>query len=85
HAPLLAPMEPSTKGGATTTAFGSLPSQLIFSGGGGPRISDIMDQTEGTNRKLPLPKVAVQELLNPGSGFSSGSSSQSGGDLTERY
>ncbi|KAI4175891.1 MAG: hypothetical protein LQ348_006094 [Seirophora lacunosa] len=82
HAPPLAPMEPATDG--VTTAYGSLPSQQIFAAGG-PRISEIMDQAESTNRKLPLPKVAVQELLNPGSGFSSGSSSQSGGDLMERY
>ncbi|KAL9012510.1 MAG: hypothetical protein Q9173_002723 [Seirophora scorigena] len=75
YAPPLAPMEPATDG--VTTPYGSLPSQQIFPAGG-PRISEIMDQAESTNRKLPLPKVAVQEMLNPGSGFSSGSSSQSG-------
>lgn len=80
HAPPLAPMEPSTD---STTPFGSLPSQQTYCAG--PRISEIMGHADGAHRKLPLPKVHVQDMLNPGSGFSSGSSSQSGGDLAERY
>lgn len=80
HAPALAPMEPSTE---SATPFGSMSNQQSYSTG--PRISEIMSQADGTHRKLPLPKVAVQDMLNPGSGFSSGSSSQAGGDLAERY
>lgn len=84
HAPTLAPMEPQAD--LPPPQYGSLPSQQACSNG--PRISDIIGRPDGTHRKLPVPKVpkvAVQDLLNPGSGFLSGSSSQSGGDLTERY
>ena len=88
HAPGLAPMEPQADG---SFAYGSLPSQVHF--GGGPRLSDIISRPDGVSRKLPLPqlpKVAMQDLLNPGSGlFSSENSSRSGsmagGDLAERY
>lgn len=87
HAPALAPMEPSADG---ISPYGSLPNQSTYSSG--PRISEIMSRTDGTHRKLPVPqvpKVAVQDLLNPSSGFGSGSSStagsQAGNDLAERY
>ena len=79
-APPLAPMEPSAEG---TSPFGSLSNQQAYSSG--PRISEIMSQSDGTHRKLPVPKVAVHDMLNPGSGFSSGNSSQAGGDLAERF
>ncbi|KAL8746608.1 MAG: hypothetical protein Q9190_001387 [Brigantiaea leucoxantha] len=81
QAPLV-PLEPSIEGPPT---FGSLPTQQTFHSG--PRINEIMSQPDGIQRKLPqpqVPKVAVQDLLNPSSGFSSGSSSQAG-DLSERY
>jgi zinc finger protein CreA/MIG len=81
HTPALAPMEPQADGPSHYTA-----TQHI-----GPSISDIMSRPDGTQRKLPvpqIPKVAVQDLLNPSTGFSSGSSSLSGsisgGDL-DRY
>ncbi|KAL8809793.1 MAG: hypothetical protein Q9223_002879 [Gallowayella weberi] len=83
QAPALPPMEPSTE---VPTLYGILPNQSMYPSG--PRISEIMTQADGTHRKLPvpqIPKVAVQDMLNPGSGFSSGSSSQAGGDLAERY
>jgi zinc finger protein CreA/MIG len=58
----------------------------------GPSITDIMSKPDGTQRKLPVPqvpKVAVQDMLNPTGGFASMSSSTSnsvaGGDLTDRY
>ena len=83
QAPILAPMEPQADG---SSLYGALANQQSYSGSG-PRISDIMSRADGAHRKLPVPvpKVAVQDLLNPGSGFSSGSSSQAGGDLAERY
>jgi zinc finger protein CreA/MIG len=81
QAPALAPMEPQADGPSHYTA-----TQHV-----GPSIRDIMSRPDGTQRKLPvpqIPKVAVQDLLNPGTGFSSGSSSLagsiSGGDL-DRY
>lgn len=79
HTPALAPMEPATEPQSHYT-----PSQPHV----GPSISDIMSRPDGTQRKLPvpqIPKVAVQEILTPGSGLSSGNSSIAGGDLHERY
>ncbi|EER22880.1 hypothetical protein D8B26_004450 [Coccidioides posadasii str. Silveira] len=79
HTPALAPMEPATEPPKHYS-----PTQPHV----GPSISDIMSRPDGTQRKLPvpqIPKVAVQEVLNPGSGISSGNSSVAGGDLAERY
>jgi len=80
--PALAPMEPSTDGQQPY-----VPSQS-----NGLRITDIISRPEGAQRKLPVPpasKVAVQDLLNTGSGFSSGSNSATGSvagnDPAERY
>ena len=83
QAPALPPMEPSMEG---FYPYGSQSNPSSYTAG--PRISEIMSQADGIHRKLPVPqvpKVAVQDMLNPGSGFSSGSSSQAGGDLAERY
>ena len=67
HTPALAPMEPSTE--APSAPF--RPSEYS-----GPSISDIMSRTDGTQRKLPVPKVAVHDMLNhPSGGFGSGNSS----------
>lgn len=71
HAPALAPMEPS--------AEGPIP-PVQHSQHSGLTISDIMSRQDGTQRKLPVPqvpKLAVQDILNPGSGPSSGNSSTS--------
>lgn len=82
HTPALAPMEPQPDGPNYYS-----PSQSH----NGPSISDIMSRPEGAQRKLPIPqmpKVAVQDMLNP-TGFSSVSSSTAnsiaGGDLAERF
>jgi zinc-finger protein CreA/MIG len=52
------------------------------------RISDIMLKSEGAQRKLPVPKVAVSDLLNGAPGYSSGPSSYAGSlagnDLSDR-
>lgn len=82
HAPALAPMEPQTE---NTPNYS--PSVNT-----GMRISDIMEKSEGAQRKLPIPaapKVAVQDLLNANTGLASGSSSAAGSvagnDLAERF
>ncbi|ORY03641.1 hypothetical protein BCR34DRAFT_573320 [Clohesyomyces aquaticus] len=82
HVPALAPMEPSTN-----TEQPYVPSQSS-----GLRIGDIISKPDGSQRKLPvpqMPKVAVQDLLNHGSGFSSGNSSTAGSlagnDLMDRF
>lgn len=81
HVPALAPMEPSPN-----VEQPYVPSQTS-----GLRIGDIISKQDGSQRKLPvpLPKVAVQDLLNhSSSGFHSGSSSSApslaGNDLAER-
>lgn len=86
HTPALAPMEPQADGLAMYHV--SHPPQSYGPG----RITEIMSKADGAQRKLPippLPKVAVQDLLNGSSGFSSGNSSTTGsvagGDLHDRY
>ncbi|KAF2019371.1 hypothetical protein BU24DRAFT_431201 [Aaosphaeria arxii CBS 175.79] len=81
HVPALAPMEPST----------NMEQPYIPSQPSGLRIGDIISKPDGAQRKLPVPqvpKVAVQDLLNAPSGFSSGNSSTTGSlagnDLAER-
>lgn len=82
HTPALAPMEPQPEG----------PNYYSPGQNMGPSISDIMSKPDGTQRKLPVPqvpKVAVQDMLNPATGFSSMNSSTNnsvaGGDLADRY
>jgi zinc finger protein CreA/MIG len=83
HTPALAPMEPQAEGPNYYS-----PTQ----GHMGPTIADIMSKPDGTQRKLPVPqvpKVAVQDMLNPTGGFSSMNSSANnsvaGGDLADRF
>lgn len=84
HTPALAPMEPQPEG----PNYYSPSSQAPM----GPTIADIMSKPDGTQRKLPVPqvpKVAVQDMLNPASGFasinSSANNSVAGGDLADRF
>lgn len=86
HPPALTPMEPHAD---SVSPFGSLSNHSTYNNGSS--ISDIMSRPSGAQRKLPVPqvpKVAVQDLLNPSSGFGSGNSStagsQAGGDLADR-
>ena len=82
HQSALPPLEPSAMDGSNGTN-GSPPGANFHNKPG--RISDIF-KAEGATRKLPTPKVAVQDLLNPSpTRLSSGSSSAAGGDLSERY
>ncbi|KAI9848858.1 MAG: hypothetical protein M1837_006374 [Sclerophora amabilis] len=80
-------MEPQTDGGTQFHGSSSPNAQPPP----GLRISDIVSSHDGGKRKLPeppVPKVAVQDLLNGNSGFSSGSSSTTGSlagaDLADR-
>ncbi|KAF7502634.1 hypothetical protein GJ744_005409 [Endocarpon pusillum] len=77
HTPALAPMEPSADG---PTAPVQHTQHSQHSKHSGPTISDIMSRQDGTQRKLPVPlvpKLTVQDILNPGIGSSSGSSGSS--------
>jgi len=83
--PALAPVEPSADGHQPY-----VPAQHS-----GLRISEIMEAGDGAQRKLPIPMIPhkesnymVKELVNPGSGGSSGQSSarasEAGNDLHDR-
>lgn len=84
HMPALAPMEVADPYNA-----GIPPVQPQQSKG--LRLGDIINRPDGAQRKLPIPRVHVHDLLNnhpTGLGFSSASSSTSnsiaGADLAER-
>ncbi|EHA54620.1 carbon catabolite repressor protein [Pyricularia oryzae] len=87
--PALAPLEPKPDapyGHPQPSAMAAPPA-----GGrsGGISLADIMSRPDGSQRKLPVPKVAVHDLLTPSDGYhlsgrSSSSNSVSGGDLMER-
>lgn len=81
HAPALAPLEPQPEGHAP-------PQPAPRSNG--ISLTDIISRPDGHQRKLPVPKVAVHDLLGPSDGFhttsgrSSSSNSIAGGDLYDR-
>lgn len=87
HAPALAPMEPHFESShyqgpppPSTTPSSVRPA--------GISLTDILSRPEGNQRKLPVPKVAVHDLLDNGyghSGRSSTTGSLAGGDLMDRY
>ncbi|KAK4130198.1 hypothetical protein BT67DRAFT_391900 [Trichocladium antarcticum] len=81
HAPALAPLEPQPDG--------QIPTPPPAPRSNGISLSDIMSRPDGATRKLPVPKVAVQDLLGPSDGFlmsgrSSACNSIAGGDLYDR-
>jgi zinc finger protein CreA/MIG len=57
QAPLLPPMEPSA------TGMGSRPMAVLLPPSGGMRISDILSHPDASQRKLPAPRLAVQDLI----------------------
>lgn len=89
----LAPMEPQPDGSSTFGSLSNNNQSSNYISNGGSRISEIMHRPDA-HRKLPvpnIPKVAVQDMLNPGhgeyggSGRSSSSAITASGDLAERY
>jgi zinc finger protein CreA/MIG len=82
HTPALAPLEPQPGGPAP------LPQPAPRSNG--MSLTDIISRPDGAQRKLPVPKVAVHDLLCPNAGFpvsgrSSSSNSLSGVELYDRF
>jgi zinc finger protein CreA/MIG len=82
HTPALAPLEPAPEG--LTPPLLPTPNRS-----NGMSLTDIMSRPDGAQRKLPVPKVAVHDLLSPADGFSSSgrsssSNSISGVELYER-
>ncbi|CCC08098.1 hypothetical protein SMACR_09459 [Sordaria macrospora] len=83
--PALAPLEPALDGqfSLTQTPPPAAPRS------NGMSLTDIISRPDGTQRKLPVPKVAVQDLLGPADGFnpsvrSSSSTSLSGTEMMDR-
>ncbi|KAL2176829.1 uncharacterized protein P884DRAFT_202269 [Thermothelomyces heterothallicus CBS 202.75] len=81
HTPALAPLEPAPEG--------LVPPLVPASRSKGISLTDIMSRPDGSQRKLPVPKVAVHDLLGPSDGFSasgrsSSSNSLSGVDLYDK-
>jgi len=83
--PALAPLEPQPEGQlfATHTQISQPPNRS-----NGISLTDIISRPDGNQRKLPVPKVTVHDLLGPtdynGSGRSSSSNSLSGVEFMER-
>jgi len=79
--PALAPLEPQPEG-----QFLHPHSQQPAPRSMGMSLTDIISREDGSQRKLPVPKVAVQDLLGPSDGYhpsgrSSSSNSLTGGEL----
>ena len=83
HTPALAPLEPSPEQFSLNHTAPVAPRST------GMSLTDIISRPDGAQRKLPVPKVAVHDLLGPtdgynGSGRSSSSNSISGVEMTDR-
>lgn len=64
HSPALEPLEPSTQASGTTTPHHPY-SRSQNNSSAGLRIADIMNQPDGSDRKLPLPAVSASETDLP--------------------
>ncbi|KAK4459882.1 hypothetical protein QBC42DRAFT_112596 [Cladorrhinum samala] len=85
HTPALAPLEPQPEG----KQFSLNPAPAPSSRSNGISLSDIISRQDGAQRKLPVPKVNVQDLLGPSDGYTpsgrhSAANSISGADLYDR-
>lgn len=83
--PALAPLEPQLD-----HQFSMNQATAPAAKGPGMSLADILSRPDGTQRKLPVPKMGVHDLLGPVdefnvSGRSSSSNSISGGDLMDRF
>lgn len=85
--PALAPMEPSFDNN-TQQHHGPPPTLSGPPRSTGMSLTDILSRPDGNQRKLPVPKVAVHDILNDNglthSGRSSTNASLAGGDLHDR-
>ncbi|PHH68097.1 hypothetical protein CDD80_265 [Ophiocordyceps camponoti-rufipedis] len=82
--PALAPMEPHLEAPPFPPTLGAVKPPRAT----GMSLTDILSRSDSSQRKLPmpLPKVAVQDLLSDNaSGRSSATGSIAGGDLTDRF
>nr|AAC13555.1 carbon repressor protein 1 [Neurospora crassa] len=82
--PALTPLEPALDG---QFSLPQTPPPAPRSSG--MSLTDIISRPDGTQRKLPVPKVAVQDLLGPADGFNpsvrnSSSTSLSGAEMMDR-
>ncbi|KAK3997373.1 hypothetical protein QBC44DRAFT_93768 [Cladorrhinum sp. PSN332] len=85
HTPALAPLEPQPEG----QQFSLHPPPPPSSRSNGISLSDIISRQDGAQRKLPVPKVNVQDLLGPSDGYApsgrnSAGTSIAGPDLYDR-
>jgi len=85
HTPALAPLEPQPEG----HQFSLNPPPPPSSRSNGISLSDIISRQDGGQRKLPVPKVHVHDLLGPSDGYSpsgrtSAANSIAGPDLYDR-
>lgn len=85
HTPALAPLEPQPEG----QQFSLNPPPAPSSRSHGISLSDIISRQDGAQRKLPVPKVNVQDLLGPSDGYTpsgrnSAANSIAGADLYDR-
>lgn len=85
HTPALAPLEPQPEG----QQFSLTPPIQTPSRSSGISLTDILSRPDGAQRKLPVPRVNVHDLLGPSDGYPSGRSSGAnsivGGDLMDRF
>jgi len=80
NVPALAPLEPQPEG-----HFLHPHAQQPAPRSTGMSLTDIISREDGSQRKLPVPKVAVRDLLTPSDGYHSGGRSSSSNSLTGEH